>query len=159
MEGPTKWRFVSCSSKSHCICVDRALQADKKMISKVFRALDKDGDGFISSEDLRHLMTNKDANDTIKENDINRDGQINYEETLFRSYDKDGNGFISSLEFRHKEKRKYHERYKNIGRIDIDKDGLVNYEEFICTSLFNHFKIPVPNRPACLYPRYPIKQR
>ncbi|XP_069114939.1 calmodulin-like [Argopecten irradians] len=54
-----------------------------------FRAFDKDGNGFISKDELRHVMTNlgerlteEQADEMIREADIDGDGQVNYEEFL-----------------------------------------------------------------------------
>lgn len=48
---------------------------------------DKDGNGFISAAELRHIMTNlgekltdEEVDEMIREADIDGDGQINYEE-------------------------------------------------------------------------------
>ena len=47
---------------------------------------DKDGNGFITAPELRHIMTNlgeqlndEDVDEMIKVSDIDGDGQINYE--------------------------------------------------------------------------------
>ncbi|OQV24127.1 putative Calmodulin [Hypsibius exemplaris] len=60
---------------------------NKKETREVFRVFDKDRDGFIYAEELRHLMTNlgekvtdKELEEMIDEKDLNGDGQINYEE-------------------------------------------------------------------------------
>ena len=52
-----------------------------------FSVFDKDGNGFISAAELRHVMTNIDekltdeeVNEMIRKADIDDDGQINYEE-------------------------------------------------------------------------------
>ena len=49
---------------------------------------DKDGNGFISAAELRHVMTNlgekltdEEVDEMIREADIDGDGQINYEGT------------------------------------------------------------------------------
>ena len=60
----------------------------RKNIVEAFTVFDKDGNGFITADKLRHNMTNlgkklstEEANDMIKEADVdNGDGQINYEE-------------------------------------------------------------------------------
>ena len=48
---------------------------------------DKDGNGFISAAELRHVMTNlgekltdEEVDEMIREADVDGDGQINYEE-------------------------------------------------------------------------------
>lgn len=51
-----------------------------------FKVFDKDGNGFISASELHHVMTTfgekltkEDADEMVREADINGDGQINYE--------------------------------------------------------------------------------
>ena len=53
-----------------------------------FLVFDKDGNGFISAAELRHVMTNlgekltdEEVDEMIREADIDGDGQINYEGT------------------------------------------------------------------------------
>ena len=52
-----------------------------------FRVFDKDGNGYISAAELRHVMTNlgekltdEEVDEMIREADIDGDGQVNYEE-------------------------------------------------------------------------------
>ena len=54
---------------------------------EAFKVFDKDGNGFITSQELRHVMTNlgekiteKEADEMIKEADLDGDGRIDYEE-------------------------------------------------------------------------------
>ena len=56
-------------------------------IREMFLVYDKDGDGFISAAELRHVMinlgekyTDEEVNDMIREADTDGDGQVNYEE-------------------------------------------------------------------------------
>merc|ERR1712172_185172 len=56
-------------------------------IKEAFKVFDKDGNGFISATELRHVMTNlgekltdEEVDEMIREADIDGDGQINYEE-------------------------------------------------------------------------------
>lgn len=65
-------------------------------IREAFRVFDKDGNGFISAAELRHVMTNlgekltdEEVDEMIREADIDGDGQVNYE-------GKRGLGIISS---------------------------------------------------------------
>uniref|UniRef100_T1JDJ6 EF-hand domain-containing protein n=1 Tax=Strigamia maritima TaxID=126957 RepID=T1JDJ6_STRMM len=55
-------------------------------LREAFRVFDKNGDGFISSSELRHVMTNlgekltdDEVEDMIREADIDGDGLVNYE--------------------------------------------------------------------------------
>ena len=57
-------------------------------IREAFRVFDKDGNGFISAAELRHVMTNlgekltdEEVDEMIREADVDGDGQINYEGT------------------------------------------------------------------------------
>nr|BCL59305.1 Gamillus-Nano-lantern_Ca2+_indicator_delC10 [synthetic construct] len=56
-------------------------------IREAFRVFDKDGNGYISAAQLRHVMTNlgekltdEEVDEMIREADIDGDGQVNYEE-------------------------------------------------------------------------------
>jgi calmodulin len=56
-------------------------------IMEAFKVFDKDGNGFISAAELRHIMTNlgekltdEEVDEMIREADVDGDGQINYEE-------------------------------------------------------------------------------
>ena len=55
--------------------------------NRVLQVFDKDGNGYISAAELRHVMTNlgekltdEEVDEMIREADIDGDGQINYEE-------------------------------------------------------------------------------
>ncbi|XP_021357513.1 calmodulin-beta-like isoform X3 [Mizuhopecten yessoensis] len=56
-------------------------------LREAFRVFDKDGNGFISAAELRHVMTNlgekltdEEVDEMIKEADLDGDGMVNYEE-------------------------------------------------------------------------------
>jgi len=56
---------------------------------EAFKVFDKDGNGFITSQELRHVMTNlgekitqEEADSMIKEADLDGDGRIDYEEFI-----------------------------------------------------------------------------
>lgn len=56
-------------------------------LREAFKVFDRDGNGFISSYELRHVMTNlgeklsdDEIDEMIRESDIDGDGQIDYEE-------------------------------------------------------------------------------
>ena len=56
-------------------------------IREAFKVFDKDGNGYISAAELRHVMTNlgekltdHEVDEMIREADVDGDGQINYEE-------------------------------------------------------------------------------
>ncbi|XP_063282938.1 calmodulin-A-like [Pelobates fuscus] len=56
-------------------------------IREAFAVFDKDGNGYISAAELRHVMTNlgekltdEEVDEMIREADVDGDGQVNYEE-------------------------------------------------------------------------------
>jgi calmodulin len=60
---------------------------DVQRLTDQFRVFDKDGNGYISAAELRHVMTNlgekltdEEVDEMIREADIDGDGQVNYEE-------------------------------------------------------------------------------
>jgi calmodulin len=55
-------------------------------IKEAFRVFDKEGNGYISAAELRHVLTNlgerlkdEEVDELIREADLTGDGQINYE--------------------------------------------------------------------------------
>ena len=58
----------------------------REELEEAFHVFDKEGKGFISASELKHIMTTlgekmtqNEVEDMIKEADVNGDGQINYE--------------------------------------------------------------------------------
>ena len=68
--------------------VDRFKDANaEEDVKEAFRVFDRDGNGFISADELRYVMTNlgeklsdEEVMEMIREADIDGDDQINYEE-------------------------------------------------------------------------------
>ena len=141
---------------------DLLTQEQLREFKKAFSKFDRDGNGFISGAELRHVMTNlgkkltdEEADDIIREADIDGDGKVNCEEFVammaskmkdadreeeirvaFRVLDRDGNGFITAAVLRHVmtnlgEKLTNKEVDAMIREADIDGDGKVNCEEFV----------------------------
>ena len=60
---------------------------EEEELIEAFKVFDKDGNGFISAAELRHVMTNlgakltdDDVDEIIRKADTNGDGQVNYQE-------------------------------------------------------------------------------
>ncbi|GMM49047.1 calmodulin [Starmerella bacillaris] len=60
---------------------------DQEVIKEAFRVFDRNGNGFISAAELRHVLTSigdklteEEADEMIRAADVDGDGQINYEE-------------------------------------------------------------------------------
>ncbi|XP_062976569.1 calmodulin-A-like [Elgaria multicarinata webbii] len=66
----------------------RTKENDSKVeMWEAFRVFDKDGDGYISAVELRHIMTNlgknltdEEVDEMIREADVDLDGEVNYED-------------------------------------------------------------------------------
>ena len=59
---------------------------DEDELRQAFKAFDRDGNGLITSAELRHVMTNlgekltdEECDEMIKEADLDGDGMVNYE--------------------------------------------------------------------------------
>merc|ERR1719150_2440257 len=63
------------------------LRNTEEELIEAFKVFDRDGNGFISAAELRHVMTtlgekltDEEVDEMIREADVDGDGQINYEE-------------------------------------------------------------------------------
>ena len=63
------------------------LPDSEEEIKDAFRSFDKDGNGFINAQDLRHVMINlgeklteEEVDEMIREADVDDSGMVNYEE-------------------------------------------------------------------------------
>ncbi|EEC06005.1 calmodulin, putative [Ixodes scapularis] len=64
----------------------RALDTEEEIL-EAFKVFDRNGDGFVSTAELRHVMTtlgekltHEEVDEMIREADRDGDGQINYDE-------------------------------------------------------------------------------
>lgn len=64
----------------------RETDTEEELI-EAFQVFDREGNGLITAQELRHVMTNlgeklsaEEADEMIREADVDGDGQINYEE-------------------------------------------------------------------------------
>jgi calmodulin len=76
--------LTRASSPPACALQDTDSEAE---LLEAFKVFDKDGNGFISAEELRHVMTNlgekltdEEVNEMIREADQDGDGQVDYSE-------------------------------------------------------------------------------
>ncbi|KAK2162461.1 hypothetical protein LSH36_98g04005 [Paralvinella palmiformis] len=124
--------------------------------------IDKDGDGAISLEEFKDMMkkfggnlTNEELQSLISEHDMDKSGQIEFEEFIemvrkmkadegeggkedtmraaFSAFDQDGNGTISATEMREVMIKLGQdltdEQIKEmISEADVDGDGQINYK-------------------------------
>ncbi|XP_047157387.1 calmodulin-like protein 3 [Vigna umbellata] len=129
--------------------VEHGSSRKKEELERVFSTFDKNGDGFVTKQELREslrnigiLMTDKEVDDIVVKYDSNGDGLIDFEEFInlkeaFDVFDKDNDGVISVEELALvltslglKEGKKSEECREMIKKVDMDGDGMVNFKEF-----------------------------
>jgi len=125
-----------------------------KEIQEAFEFTDKPQEGVVTEKELNQIIKSLYQEDN-DEDDINNDGQINYEDYIalmnkrnkeveseeeiinaFKILDKDGQGVISVTELRHimtsvGDLLTEEEVDSMIKKADYDANGYINYEEFI----------------------------
>jgi calmodulin len=137
-------------------------KSKRNELKAAFDVFDKNGDGSISSSELCGIMrtfgyylNDQEAHDLIGENDVNGDGEIDFEEFVemmtrkpeddldmiwelkktFRFFDKNGDGQISAQELRESlsslgEVLSEEEAKEMLREADTNGDGYLNFEEF-----------------------------
>lgn len=67
----------------------KQMEDTQESVKEAFKMFDKDGDGFITADELKYVMTNlgeklteQEADEMLREADTNGDGVINYEEFI-----------------------------------------------------------------------------
>ncbi|XP_062620982.1 calcium-binding protein LPS1-alpha-like [Saccostrea cucullata] len=127
-------------------------QADiEDELQRAFRIFDKDGDGYITVRELRHLMTNlgekyteEEVSEMIQIADLNQKGkvenlteeQINDIKEAFLVFDKDGDGTVSTEELgavmrSMGQDPTEKELMDMIAEVDVDGNGDVEFDEFL----------------------------
>jgi len=138
---------------------DQMTESDQKVLRDQFNAMDQNGDGWVSVEELTEYIykrggswdnAKKSASQIIKQLDQDNDGRISYADwqdsrisTMFqddeiirdnfRKIDKDDDGFIThdelSMLFNGQASRQVVQ--KMIQEIDENQDGKISYDEFV----------------------------
>ncbi|KAL4303514.1 hypothetical protein GQ457_10G003930 [Hibiscus cannabinus] len=157
---PTKPKAAAAAAvvaTTQAIPVKDNKDSNKVELKRVFATFDKNGDGFItkqelseSMKDMRLFTSEKEVEDLVFKMDANGDGLIDFDEfcTLhvdgedelkeaFDVFDKDKDGLISSEELGSvlcslglKEGNEMEDCKAMIRRVDMDGDGMVNFDEF-----------------------------
>ncbi|XP_039054798.1 calmodulin-like protein 3 [Hibiscus syriacus] len=130
--------------------------SNKAELKRVFATFDKNGDGFITKQELRDSLKNirlftteKEVEDMVVRADANGDGLIDFDEfcilcggedelkEAFDVFDKDKDGLISFEELGSvlsslglSEGKKMEDCKAMIRKVDMDGDGMVNFDEF-----------------------------
>ncbi|PKU71843.1 calmodulin-1-like [Dendrobium catenatum] len=147
--------------------MERLTSAEIAHLKEVFNLFDKNGDGFITSEELGTVMRSLGQNPTevqlqnmISECDADKNNAIDFPEFLnlmtsktnvtekglrdaFNMFDKDQDGFISAAELGQVmanlgQKLTDEELNEMISQIDLDGDGQISYDEFVVKMMEGH---------------------
>jgi len=128
-------------------------EKDEAQLKDLFRQYDKDGDGFITDNEVREFfkslgktLSEEEVTEQIKEADNDGDGRVSFEEfvqvvksdkfaafqTTFSEYDKDGDGYITAAEIQELlGSDKCAQDIKDlVAKADTDGDGKVSFGEF-----------------------------
>ncbi|KAI0494935.1 hypothetical protein KFK09_025081 [Dendrobium nobile] len=147
--------------------MERLTSAEIAHLKEVFNLFDKNGDGFITSEELGTVMRSLGQNPTevqlqnmISECDADKNNAIDFPEFLnlmtsktnvtekglrdaFNMFDKDQDGFISAAELGQVmanlgQKLTDEDLNEMISQIDLDGDGKISYDEFVVKMMEGH---------------------
>ena len=138
-----KPKFEDCDTNKDGFLSKEEFQVFRPRSAEHFTAIDKDGNGLVSHEELKAWRDARRAERGrrfFEECDKNKDGALSKEEFLackpkgaekFAKMDKDGNGMVSQEEF-----TAWHDSRRGEGRhrspfeeCDKNKDGLLSKEE------------------------------
>jgi len=142
--------------------MDEISEPKLRELKEAFDMFDKDHSGTISNSELKGVMkmlspssTDDDIADMMAENDLNKNGEIDFNEFIivmtrnahrnadeeeiinsFRVFDKDQTDTISSKELRHilttiGDKLNDEEVDELIREADVDGNGIIHYVEFV----------------------------
>lgn len=159
MQNLVSYRNFNNLKKAALTYIASRLKDDEiKNLKEIFAALDKNGDGSLTLEEVKSGVSklkgasNLNFEDIFKSIDTDGSGVINYTEFLaatidqktylqeerlydaFRLFDKDGSGKISAEEIQatlHDDKLSSEKIKEMIKTFDTNNDGEIDYNEFI----------------------------